>query len=153
MKESFSCSDAFRAEAYDCTHIVQGYICSASGRTVRVRIRDDKAYLTIKGPSDKDGLGRFEWEKEISTDDAHALLGLCCGSFIDKDRYLVRNSDGRHVWEVDVFHGANEGLVVAEIELSDAEEGFSRPQWLGQEVTSEPAYRNSVLVSHPFTAW
>lgn len=146
-------SDDFIRESYNCTHIIQGYICASGGRTVRVRVRDEKAYLTIKGPSDADGLGRFEWEKEISLDDARSLLELAQGGFIDKERYLVRNADGVHTWEVDVFHGANEGLVVAEVELSSASDTFCRPSWLGAEVTSDPSYRNSALLLHPFCDW
>ena len=135
----------------DRSHIVQGYIARGSGRTVRVRIRDEKAYLTVKGPSADGGLSRFEWEKEISVEDARALLPLCEDGYIDKTRHLV--PFGGHVFEVDAFHGANEGLVVAEVELSAPDEPFEKPAWLGEEVTGDRRYYNARLVVHPFSSW
>ena len=108
--------DSYKQMAYSSSHIVQGYICSARGRTVRVRIRDEKGYLTIKGPADVKGLGRYEWEKEIPLQEARELIRLCEPGMIDKTRYLVRS--GKHIFEVDEFYGENEGLVVAEVELA-----------------------------------
>ena len=106
--------DAYKRVAFSCTHIQQGYI-PAEGATVRVRVRDDHAYLTIKSRSQDGGLSRYEFEKEITLDEASHLLRLCQGGVIDKNRYLVRSADGRHVWEVDEFFGDNAGLVMAEI--------------------------------------
>ena len=128
---------------------MQGYICSDPGRTVRVRVRGDKGFLTIKGQSSEDGLSRFEWEKEIPVSEALELMNLCVSGVIDKTRYLVPYGD--HTYEVDVFHGANEGLVLAEIELSDELEAFEKPSWLGKEVTGDMRYYNSMLSLHPFS--
>ena len=153
IERKFLVRGDFRKEVFDSSRIAQGYICSASGRTVRVRIRAEKGYLTIKGPSGKDGLSRFEWEKEISLEDAQDLLKLCEMPPIEKERHLVRNSDGVHVWEVDEFHGANEGLIIAEIELSREDEPFCKPDWLGEEVTGERRYYNSSLSKKPYSNW
>lgn len=128
---------------------MQGYICSDPDRTVRVRVRGDKGFLTIKGRSSEDGLSRYEWEKEIPVSEAFELMALCGSGVIDKTRYLV--PFGKHTYEVDVFHGANEGLVLAEIELSDEQEAFEKPSWLGEEVTGEVRYYNSMLSLHPFS--
>lgn len=130
------------------SRIKQAYICASRGNTTRVRIRDDKAYLTIKGPSL--GLSRFEWEKEISVEDAEALMTLCA-AYIDKTRHLVPY--GGHIFEVDEFYGENEGLVVAEVELSSEDECFDKPEWLGEEVSADPRYRNSQLLVKPYCKW
>lgn len=143
--------NAFTGEAYSAQRIVQGYICSAPGRTVRIRIRGERGYLTIKGPSDEKGLSRYEFEQELPLSDAERLLTLCEPGVIDKTRYLVRA--GRHVFEVDVFRGENEGLVVAEVELSSEDEPFERPAWLGEEVSGDRRYYNSMLAKHPYTTW
>ena len=121
------------------------------GRTVRVRIRDDKGYLTIKGPSDDSGLGRYEWEKEIPLHEAQELMKLCEPGMIDKTRYLVRS--GNHVFEVDEFYGENEGLTVAEVELSSADEAYEKPAFIGEEVTGDVKYYNSFLMKNPFSKW
>ena len=142
--------DSYRSLAYDKSEILQGYICSGHGHTVRVRTRGDKGYLTIKGPS-TDGISRFEWEKEITLQDARELFGLCRAGRIEKTRYLVQN--GKHVVEVDEFHGDNEGLVFAEIELSAVDEDFSRPSFLGKEVTGDPHYYNAYISKHPYATW
>ena len=128
---------------------MQGYICSDPDRTVRVRVRGDKGFLTIKGRGSEDGLSRYEWEKEIPVSEAFELMALCGSGVIDKTRYLV--PFGKHTYEVDVFHGANEGLVLAEIELSDEQEAFEMPSWLGEEVTGDVRYYNSMLSLHPFS--
>ena len=128
---------------------MQGYICSDPDRTVRVRVRGDKGFLTIKGRSSLDGLSRYEWEKEIPVSEALELMNLCVSGVIDKTRYLVPY--GGHTYEVDVFHGANEGLVLAEIELADEQEMFEKPSWLGEEVTGDVRYYNSMLSLHPFS--
>lgn len=153
IERKFLITGDFKADAFKADRIAQGYLCSASGRTVRVRIKGSAGYLTIKGPSDESGLSRFEWEKEISVDDARDLLALAEPGVIDKTRYLVRNSDGIHTWEVDEFHGDNEGLVVAEIELASEDEPFDKPSWLGPEVTGDRRYYNSSLTRSPFKSW
>jgi CYTH domain-containing protein len=137
--------------AYSSSRIAQGYICSARGRTVRVRIRDEKGYLTIKGPSDSQGLGRYEWEKEIPLQEAQELMRLCEPGMIDKTRYLVKS--GKHIFEVDEFYGENEGLTIAEIELESADESYEKPDFIGEEVTGDVRYYNSFLMKNPFTRW
>lgn len=146
------CGD-FRRDVFESDRIAQGYICAAKGRTVRIRIREGRGYITIKGPSGSDGLARYEWEKEIPLVEAEELLLLSETPVIDKTRHLIRNTDGKHIWEVDEFHGANEGLVVAEIELGEENEGFDRPSWLGDEVTGIRKYYNSSLSSMPYSLW
>ena len=143
--------DSYKALAYHSSRIAQGYICSMRGRTVRVRIRDDKGYLTIKGPSDASGLGRYEWEKEIPLHEAQELMKLCEPGMIDKTRYLVRS--GHHVFEVDEFYGENEGLTIAEVELASADEAYEKPDFIGDEVTGDVKYYNSFLMKHPFSKW
>ena len=133
------------------TRISQGYICSHRGRTVRVRIRDGRGYLTIKGPSDIGGLARYEFEKEISLDEAQRLMDLFEPGKIDKTRYLVPSV--KHTFEVDEFYGENEGLVMAEVELSSEDETFIKPDFIGQEVTGDRRYYNSCLLKNPFTSW
>lgn len=174
----------FKDAAVSCRHLVQGYLCRESGRTVRVRIDDDKAWLTVKGRSTADGTSRLEWEYGIPVEEAREMLRLCPGKLIDKDRYIIPaqygaadggvehsgmaagergaamcsgaaegsgaaggpgESPARRFWEVDVFHGAHEGLIVAEIELGSPDEAFARPSWLGEEVTGDRRYYNSVL--------
>jgi CYTH domain-containing protein len=129
------------------TRIVQGYLCSDPERTVRIRIYGDKGFLTVKSAANERGWSRYEFEQAIPLTDAEELLALCLPGTIDKVRHLV--PVGRHTWEVDVFHGDNEGLVVAEIELSSEEDTFERPDWLGEEVTGDPKYYNAMLAKHP----
>ena len=143
--------DSFKHEAFSSSHIVQGYICSERGRTVRIRIRDEKAFITIKGPSVDGGLSRYEFEQEIALDDARQLMKLCDPGIIDKRRYLV--SAGKHTFEVDEFYGDNEGLVMAEVELSAPDEAFVKPAFIGQEVTGDRRYYNSQLRSNPYRNW
>ena len=143
--------DSYKALATSSTHIKQGYICSDRGRTVRVRLRGRQAFLTIKGPSLDEGLSRYEFEKEISTDEAEQLFRLCEPGVIDKIRYLV--PVGNHVFEVDEFFGDNLGLVVAEVELSSVDESFERPAFVGNEVTGDRRYYNSTLTRQPFNTW
>ena len=150
IERKFLVVGEYKRFAHSCSHLVQGYIASGR-RTVRVRISDDRAWLTIKGPSHDGGLSRFEWEKEIDAHEALELLPLCEGALIDKHRYLV-NIDN-HTFEVDEFHGDNEGLTIAEVELSSIDEAFSRPEWLGAEVTGIKRYYNSQLRSHPYKEW
>ena len=122
-------------------------------RVVRVRVKGKKGYITIKGEADASGVSRFEWEKEIPLEEAEALLKLAEPGIIDKTRYLIKNTDGRHTWEVDVFHGENEGLVMAEVELSDENDPFDKPEWLGKEVTGDKRYYNSYLSKNPYKTW
>ena len=149
IERKFLVSGEFRQDSPESYRIMQGYIFSDPDRTVRVRVRGDKGFLTIKGRSSGDGLSRYEWEKEIPVSEAVELMALCGSGVIDKTRYLV--PFGRHTYEVDVFHGANEGLVLAEIELAEEQETFEKPSWLGEEVTGDPRYYNSMLSLHPFS--
>ena len=151
IERKFLVDGDWRPLVASSSRIAQGYICSDSWRTVRVRLRDGRGYLTIKGPSADGGLSRYEWEKEIDPADASELMRLCRGGVIDKTRHLVPY-DG-HVFEVDEFHGENEGLVVAEVELSDPAEPFGRPPFLGREVTGDRRYYNSQLMQHPYRTW
>ncbi len=143
--------DSYKQEAYDSNRIRQGYICSSRGRTVRVRIRDSRGYLTIKGPSANGGLARYEFEKEISLSEAENLMKLCEPGMIDKTRYLVKS--GKHIFEVDEFYGENEGLVMAEVELAYEDEPYEKPSFIGKEVTGDRRYYNSQLKEHPYTTW
>lgn len=143
--------DGYKQMSSSFSHIVQGYICRTSGRTVRVRMRGDKAYLTIKGPSPDGGLSRYEWEHEISGREALELMRLCESGVIDKVRYLVPY--GGHTFEVDEFFGENEGLVLAEIELDSVDEKFECPPFLGKEVTGDRRYYNSSLTVRPYKEW
>lgn len=145
--------DDFRRQAYASDDIKQGYILSSHGRTVRVRLRGDRGYLTIKGPSHDDGLSRYEFEKEISREDAEQLLLLCEPGIIEKTRYLVKSPDGQHVFEVDEFYGDNEGLIMAEVELGAADETFEKPDFIGQEVTGDRRYYNGHLRLNPYRLW
>lgn len=144
-------SDAYRSAAFHSDRIAQGYLCREGGNSARVRVRGGKGYITIKGPSLDNGLSRYEWEKEIPADEAWELMKLCHGGIIDKTRYLVKC--GSHTFEVDEFHGDNEGLVVAEVELDDISQQFERPDFLGEEVTGERKYYNSHLTRFPFKLW
>ena len=143
--------DRYKAQAVSFHHIRQGYIAHDGGNTVRVRLWDEKGVLTIKGRS-LDGISRPEWEKEIPLGDALDLFPLCAGGDIDKPRYIVPCGEGR-AFEVDEFHGENEGLVMAEIELGAPDEPFTRPEWLGEEVTGDKRFYNSYLTKHPFKTW
>ena len=143
--------DSFKREAFSKSHIQQGYICSERGRTVRVRIRDSRAYITIKGPSTDNGLTRYEFEQEIPLVDAEQLMQLCEPGIIDKTRWLVKSGD--HTFEVDEFHGDNDGLIVAEVELKSADETPVIPHFIGKEVTGDRRYYNSQLRQHPYCHW
>ena len=151
IERKFLVEGPFKDKAYNRSHIEQGYIACANGRTVRVRIRDDKGYLTIKGPSDQAGLARFEFEKEITLAEAQALMTICLPGRIIKDRYLIHN--GPHTIEVDEFAGENQGLVLAEIELHYEDEPYIRPEFLGKEVTGDHRYYNSHLTTNPYSRW
>ena len=144
-------SDAYKTEAFNNFVIKQGFLNSHAQRTVRIRLKKEKGYLTIKGKSSEDGLSRFEWEKEIALSDAKALLQLCEDGVIDKMRYEVKFRN--HIFEVDEFFGKNEGLVIAEVELNSENEPFEKPSWLGKEVTGDIRYYNSQLGKLPYNRW
>ncbi len=141
----------FREEAFNKTRIVQGYLNSAPERTVRVRIRGDKGFLTVKGKSSSDGLSRYEWEREIPLFEAEELLKLCEPGAIEKFRYEIRF--GKHIFEVDEFLGENEGLLLAEVELKEKNDEIQKPEWLGEEVTGNQRYYNSFLSKFPYKEW
>ena len=144
-------NNSFKNYAFTQNHIAQGYLSSIPERTVRVRIKGEKGFLTIKGASNKSGLSRFEWEKEIALDEAKNLLLLCEEGVINKNRFEVKS--GNHTFEVDEFYDENEGLIVAEIELNSENEIFEKPDWLGEEVTGDIRYYNSYLSKNPFKKW
>ena len=143
--------DSYKSLSYAHSHIQQGYICSERGRTVRIRIRDTRAYITIKGPSTDNGLSRYEFEQEIPLDDAQQLMQLCEPGIIDKTRWLVKSD--RHTFEVDEFHGDNDGLVMAEVELENEQDTPKIPHFIGKEVTGDRRYYNSQLRQRPFKTW
>lgn len=144
-------NDSFKREAFAKNHIAQGYLSSVPERTVRVRIKGEKGFLTIKGASNDSGLSRFEWEKEIPVSEAKSLLLLCEKGVIDKTRFEIKK--GNHVFEVDEFYNDNEGLIVAEIELDSENDTFEKPDWLGKEVTGDIRYYNAYLSKNPFKTW
>jgi len=144
-------SNEFKREAGSTYKIVQGFLNRDPKRTVRVRISGETGFLTIKGPSNTSGTARYEWEEKIALNDAKALMKLCEEGIIDKTRYEVQI--GEHVFEVDEFHGQNEGLSIAEIELKSEDEIFQKPKWLGIEVTGETKYYNSQLSRNPYIKW
>ena len=151
IERKFLVDGDFKSAAYSKSRISQGYICFVPGRTVRVRIRGEKGYLTIKGAVSDSGMSRFEWEKEITLEDACDLMQLCQKGMIDKIRYLVKS--GKHIFEVDEFLGDNQGLIIAEVELACEDEPFVKPSFLGKEVTGDPRYYNSHLMLHPYCGW
>ena len=144
-------SDAYKAEAFKETRITQGYLSSVPERTVRIRVKGDKGFITIKGIGNDSGASRFEWEKEIDAADVMELMKIAEPGVIDKTRYQVKK--GSHVYEVDEFYGDNQGLVVAEIELQNESDSFEKPEWLGQEVTGDVKYFNSMLMKNPYKNW
>lgn len=146
IERKFLVKGDFKALAESSVNIAQGYLSSVPERTVRVRIWGDKGFLTIKGKSNASGMSRFEWEKEIPQEEAKQLLGLCQPTIIEKTRYFVPEKSGL-TYEVDIFHGAHEGLVMAELELPSEDTVFDTPEWLGEEVTGDVRYYNSYLSS------
>ncbi len=151
IERKFLVNGDFKSMATKATRITQGYLSSVPERTVRVRIKGDKGFITIKGIGNQSGASRYEWEKEIPVHEVEELLSICEPGVIDKVRHLV--PAGPHTFEVDEFFGENQGLVVAEVELTDESEAFDKPGWLGEEVTGDPKYFNSMLMKHPFTKW
>ena len=144
-------SDDYKKEAFKKTRIIQGFLSTDPERTVRVRIKGDNGFLTIKGRSNESGTSRFEWEKKISIKSAESLLKICKKGVIEKIRYEVACKN--HIYEIDEFFGENEGLVVAEIELNSEDEIFEKPVWLALEVTGVNKYYNSQLSKNPYHKW
>ena len=144
-------SDAFKEDSFEKTKIVQGFLSTVPERTVRIRIKGDKGFITVKGIGNESGISRYEWEKEISVEDATDLLKISEPGIIDKTRFNVKF--GKHIFEVDEFYGENEGLTVAEVELSSEDEEIQKPTWLGEEVTGDVRYYNAVLMKTPFKNW
>jgi len=144
-------SDTYKQEALKKTRIIQGFLNTHKERTVRVRLKGEKGFITVKGQSTNDGLSRFEWEREISKEDTEALLKLCEPGIIDKIRYEIKV--GNHMFEIDEFYGDNEGLTIAEIELENENEIFEKPDWLGEEVTGNIKYYNSKISKNPYKLW
>ncbi len=151
IERKFIVTGDYKPLSCGSSEIIQGYICSERGRTVRVRLRDGRGTLTIKGPSSPSGMSRFEWETEVEPGNAERMLTLCRDGLIEKTRHLVRYAG--HLFEVDEFHGANQGLVIAEVELSSEDEEFEKPPFIGEEVTGDRRYYNSSLVKSPYTSW
>jgi adenylate cyclase len=143
--------DSFKTVAYAQNRIKQGYLSSVPERTVRVRVKEDKGFLTIKGISNHTGMSRFEWEKEIPLEEANQLLLLCEAGVIDKTRFEVKFEN--HIFEIDEFYGENEGLTMVEIELESETTSFQKPNWLGKEVTNDKRYYNSYLSNNPYKNW
>ena len=151
VERKFLIAGDFKSFAKKSVRITQGYISSADERTVRIRIKGEKGFITIKGIGSASGVSRYEWEMEIPLAEALDLLQICEPGVIDKTRYLIE--DGRHTFEVDEYYGDNEGLIVAEVELSSENESFDKPEWLGDEVTGNAKYYNSMLAKNPYKNW
>lgn len=151
IERKFLVKGDFKKFSKKDTRITQGYLSSVPERTVRVRIKGEKGFITIKGIGNASGASRFEWEKEIPVTEVEQLLEICEPGVIDKTRFLVES--GQHTFEVDEFYGENEGLIVAEVELSSENESFVKPEWLGEEVTGDSKYYNSMLMKNPYKKW
>ncbi|MCE5320340.1 MAG: CYTH domain-containing protein [Bacteroidales bacterium] len=151
IERKFLVDGEYKTLAVKNTRIIQGYLSSVPERTVRVRVKGDKGFITIKGIGSASGASRYEWEKEISIEEANELLAICEPGVIDKTRYIVKS--GPHSFEVDEFYGDNLGLTVAEVELSSENEHFEKPEWLGKEVTGDKRFYNSMLMKNPYTKW
>ena len=151
IERKFLVKGDFKSKVFKSTRITQGYLSSVPERTVRVRVKGDKGFITIKGIGNETGASRYEWEKEIPVEDVQELLKICEPGVIDKTRYLVKN--GEYTFEVDEFYGDNDGLTVAEIELPSEDAAFNKPAWLGEEVTGDVRYYNSMLMKNPYKNW
>ena len=151
IERKFLIVGEFKHLAVKSIRITQAYLCSVPERTVRVRIKGDRGFITVKGVGSESGASRFEWEKEIPVAEAEELLKICEPGIIDKTRHLV--PAGTHTFEIDEFHGDNEGLIIAEIELSSENEAFEKPPFLGAEVTGNAKYYNSMLLKNPHNKW
>lgn len=151
IERKFLVDGEFKQLASGEMRIVQGYLSSVPERTVRVRVKGEQGFITIKGIGNASGASRYEWEREIPVSEVEELLELCEAGVIDKTRYLVEA--GEHTFEVDEFYGDNEGLVVAEVELASEDEAFEKPGWLGTEVTGDARYYNAMLMRKPYKSW
>lgn len=151
IERKFLVKGEFKKFAAKQTRITQGYLSSIPERTVRVRVKGDKGYITVKGVGNASGASRYEWEKEIPVTDVQELLKICEPGVIDKTRYNI--PAGNFTFEVDEFYGENQGLVLAEIELKSESDVFEKPEWLGEEVTGDKRYYNSMLMKNPYTKW
>jgi adenylate cyclase len=151
IERKFLVSGDFKSNVAKQTRITQGYLSSVPERTVRVRVKGDKGFITIKGIGNQSGTSRYEWEKEIPASKVRELLEICEPGVIDKTRYLVQF--GGLSFEVDEFYGDNDGLVIAEVELESEDQQFDKPEWLGEEVTGEVKYYNSMLMKNPYKNW
>lgn len=151
IERKFMVQGEFRKSATKMLEITQAYLSSDPERTIRIRLQDDEAFLTIKGIGNESGLSRLEYEYEIPKADAEEMLKLCEAGVVVKTRFLV--PVGNHTWELDVFHGDNQGLIIAEIELSSENEDFIKPEWVGREVTGDLRYYNSALLKRPYKQW
>jgi adenylate cyclase len=151
IERKFLVSGDFKPYVVKQTRITQGYLSSIPERTVRVRVKGEKGFITIKGIGNDSGASRYEWEKEIPVEEVNELLKICEPGVIDKTRHLVKV--GEHTFEVDEFFGENQGLIVAEIELKSEGEAFEKPNWLGEEVTGNVKYYNSMLMKNPYLKW
>ena len=151
IERKFLVKGDFKREVFKSTRITQGYLSSVPERTVRVRVKGEKGFITIKGIGNESGASRYEWEKEIPVDEVRDLLKICEPGVIDKTRYLVKNGD--YTFEVDEFYGDNDGLTVAEIELPSEDAVFNKPEWLGDEVTGDVRFYNSMLMKNPYKNW
>ena len=151
IERKFLVKGDFKPEAVKQTRIIQGYLSSVPERTVRVRVKGEKGFLTIKGIGNESGASRYEWETEIPVNEAEELLAICEPGVIDKIRYIVKSR--KHSFEVDEFFGENQGLIVAEVELNSEDEAFDKPAWLGEEVTGYTKYYNSMLMKNPYKHW
>lgn len=151
IERKFLVKGEFKKFAAKQTRITQGYLSSVPERTVRVRVKGDKGFITVKGIGNAGGASRYEWEKEIPVAEVTELLKICEPGVIDKTRYNI--PAGNFTFEVDEFYGENQGLVVAEIELKSESDVFEKPEWLGEEVTGDKKYYNSMLMKNPYTKW
>lgn len=151
IERKFLVAGDFKSNIEKQTRITQGYLSSVPERTVRVRVKGDKGFITIKGIGNQSGASRYEWEKEIPVSEVNDLLTICEPGVIDKTRYLVQF--GGLAFEVDEFYGDNEGLTIAEVELESEDQQFDKPEWLGEEVTGDVKYYNSMLMKNPYKNW
>ena len=151
IERKFLVSGVYKTQSFESLNIKQGYLSLAGSHVVRVRVKGEKGYLTIKTSMEEGTIARKEWEYEIPVHDAEEMLQICADAIVDKTRYLIKV--GNHIFEVDEFYGDNEGLVIAEVELKQEDEWFEKPDWLGKEVTGEVRYYNSYLSMHPYREW
>ncbi|MDD2298877.1 MAG: CYTH domain-containing protein [Fermentimonas sp.] len=151
IERKFLVNGEYKSKAYKSFRIKQGYLSLSGVSVIRVRVKGEKAYITVKSALVEGKLKRHEWEYEIPVPDAEEMLELCEEGVLDKTRYLIKAGD--HTFEVDEFYGENEGLLIAEVELEDEDEVFEKPEWLGVEVTGNVRYYNSFLSIHPFKSW